>query len=160
MPHLTNARGDATSSMLPNCFATEQARSNDSASSVFRMIMRYDENCNKILQWLEDVATSIRAHKAQQQYTEQKRRVGQKKHFNGLTPKEQKHKEISSAVKAQFRQAEKLFKEIQSGHRNWSQFSISEQLILTAYRRGEFHKDVLDMRQSQNKPSPFRMKKT
>ena len=133
-----------------HCFATEQARPNESAC--YRASI-------KILRWLQDVAAAIRWHKAQDQYGKQRGRAGCAKGKNGLTPQEEQDRTVHNDSKALLKQAETLAQEWDTWKRYWHEFSNWEQHLLWEYWRGNLHSTVCDVERNQSKQHcTFRVK--
>ena len=155
MPHLSN---DAfATSVLQACIGTGHPVASSTTGLATEHSAYYQAAC-KILQWLQQMATSVRIHKSSPEYAIQTRQVGKLRGENALTEQEKQDKLLLQDAKSNLKRAEKLNKQWETYKRYWHQYLGWERELLRNYWKGNLQATVQELQDKQESiRSTFRM---
>ena len=155
MPHLSN---DAfATSVLQACIGTGHPVASLTTGLATEHSAYYQAAC-KILQWLQQMATSVQIHKSSPEYAIQTRQVGNVKRQSALTEQEKQDKLLLQDAKSNLKRAQKLNKELETYKRHWHQLRDWERKLLRNYREGNLQATVQELQDKQESiRSTFRM---
>ena len=155
MPHLSN---DAfATSVLQACIGTGHPVASSTTGLATEHSAYYQAAC-KILQWLQQMATSVQIHKSSPEYAIQTRQVGNVKRQSALTEQEKQDKLLLQDAKSNLKRAQKLNKEVETYKRHWHQLRDWERKLLRNYREGNLQATVQELQDKKESiRSTFRM---